>query len=179
MAEESRERILEILGGIDRSGVDTVIAYLNSSSYFKRGNYGHHKEYGGLATHSLEVYDYMTAHAGDLPKDSIAVAALFHDLGKTRRHVKGGHNHGLRSLDILDECGFPLTEDEHFAIGQHHSKSIDFVTHPLRRTLSMGDIISTRRWKCAHVVCTALVHRWAHRGGYRHGFQPHGAGRHF
>ena len=145
---ETRDRILGILRAIKRPGIDAVINYLETSNYFRRGCYGHHKEYGGLARHSVEVYDYMIAHAGGFSLESIAVAAFFHDLGKTRR--SDGRGHGTRSLDILDECGFALTSAERIAIGNHHDKSIDFLTCPLRRMLSLGDCDSTGRWKRAH-----------------------------
>lgn len=156
----NKERILSILRATGRTGIEAVISYLESSSYFKRGCYGHHKEPGGLAAHSLEVYDFMAAHAGGLPSDSIAVTALFHDLGKTRR--QDGRGHGRRSLDILDECGFALTEDERIAIGRHHDKSIDFVTCPLRRTLSLGDCDSTGRWKRANPNKCGHRHHHSH-----------------
>ena len=142
-----KDQILGILAGIDRAGMDAVIHYLNASNYFRRGCYNHHREYGGLAAHCLEVYTYMCAHALSLPSDSIAVAALFHDLGKTRR--SDGRGHGRRSLDILDGCAFPLTDDERTAIGRHHDRSLDFVICPLRRILSLADCDSTRRWKMA------------------------------
>lgn len=145
---DTREQIIGILRATERPGVEAVISYLDSSSYFKRGCYGHHKEHGGLATHSLEVYEYVAAHAGGIPSESVAVASLLHDLGKTRK--RDGRGHGRRSLDILDECGFALTESERIAIGRHHDKSIDFVTCPLRRILSLGDCDSTGRWKRAH-----------------------------
>ena len=145
---EHKDRIVAILRDIDRPGTDAVIDYLDSSNYFTRGCYSHHKERGGLARHSLEVYEHMRAHAAGLPAESVAVAALFHDLGKTRR--PDGRGHGRRSLDILDACGYALTGDERTAIGRHHDKSLDFVTCPLRRALSLGDMDSTGRWKKAH-----------------------------
>ena len=144
-----KSRIIGILRATGRPGIEAVISYLESSSYFTRGCYGHHRERGGLAQHSIEVYEYVSAHAGGrCPADSIAVAALLHDLGKTRR--PDGRGHWTRSLDILDECGFALTRDERIAIGRHHDKSIDFVTCPLRRILSLGDCDSTGRWKRAN-----------------------------
>lgn len=143
-----KERIYTILRATGRPGVESVIDYLEKSSYFKRGCYGHHKEYGGLAQHSLEVYEHMLAHAGGLPADSIAVAGLFHDLGKTSR--RDGRGHGQRSVDILDRLGFVLTADERTAIGRHHDKSLDFITCPLRRVLTLGDMSSTGAWKRSH-----------------------------
>ena len=145
---EHRDRIVAILRDLGRPGTDAVIEYLTTSNYFTRGCYSHHKEHGGLAQHSIEVYEHMCAHAGGLPADSVAVAALFHDLGKTRR--QDGRGHGRRSIDILEGCGYSLTEDERTAIGRHHDRSLDFVTCPLRRALSLGDMDSTGRWKRAH-----------------------------
>lgn len=145
---DTHDRIIAIICALGRPGTDAVVNYLETSSYFKRGCYGHHKEHGGLAKHSMEVYDYMTAHAGGLPAGSIAVAALFHDLGKTTH--SDGRGHGRRSLDILDKLGYELTEDERIAIGCHHDWSFDFVSCALRRALSMGDCDSTGAWKRAH-----------------------------
>lgn len=145
---ETRNRIIEILEGLDRPGTKAVINYLNTSSYFKRGCYSHHKEQGGLAKHSMEVYEHMMAHAEGLASDSIAVAAFFHDLGKTAR--RDGRGHGRRSLDILDRLGFELTDDERTAIGRHHDASFDFFSCPLRRALSVADCSSTGDWKRLH-----------------------------
>lgn len=154
-----REQILSIIRATRRTGIEAVIAYLESSNYFERGCYGHHKEYGGLAQHSLEVYEYISAHAGNISPDSAAVAALFHDLGKTRR--QDGRGHGRRSLDILEECGFALTEDERIAIGCHHDRPTGIATCPLRRILSRGDGDSTRRWRLANP--DKCWHRHHHR----------------
>lgn len=145
---DTKDRILNILRATGRPGTDAVIEYLESSSYFERGCYSHHKEPGGLAQHSLEVYEYMLAHAGCHSADCIAVAAFFHDLGKTA--PRDGRGHGRRGVNILERLGFGLNEDERTAIGRHHDTSIDFITCPLRRALSLADMDSTGRWKRAH-----------------------------
>ena len=146
----TKDRILEILRATGRPGIDAVINYLETSSYFKRGCYSHHKEYGGLAQHALEVYDHMLAHAGGYSADSIAVVSLFHDLGKTAKRDGHGHGHGRRSVAILDSLGFALTDEERTAIGRHHDRSLDLLTCPLRRHLTAADCTSTGRWKRTH-----------------------------
>jgi len=143
-----RQRIVDTVRSLGRPGTDAVIDYLERSSYFRRGCYSHHREWGGLAAHSLEVYDHMLAHAGGFPADSVAVVALFHDLGKTLR--RDGRGHGRRSVDILDGLGYPLTADERTAIGRHHDRSLDLLTCPLRRHLTAADCSSTGAWKRAH-----------------------------
>ena len=143
-----RQRIVDTVRSLGRPGTDAVIDYLERSSYFRRGCYSHHREWGGLAAHSLEVYDHMLAHAGGFPADSVAVVALFHDLGKTLR--RDGRGHGRRSVDILDECGFSLTADERTAIGRHHDRSFESLRCALRRALTAADCHSTGAWKRAH-----------------------------
>ena len=143
-----KERIFSILRSIGRPGTDAVIDYLQTSNYFTRGCYGHHKGYGGLARHSVEVYDYMLAHAAGFSADTLAVTALFHDLGKTV--PRDGHGHGPRSVAILDRLGYPLTADERTTISTHHVHTPRALAHRLRLALSLGDMDSTGRWKRAH-----------------------------
>lgn len=145
-----KEEIIRLVSALKRSGSAAVLRYIDGSGYFTRGCYSHHTEAGGLAKHSLEVYRWMCRHGGGLPAESVAIAAFFHDLGKTR--ASDGRGHGARSLDILDECGFELKPDERIAIGNHHDKSWDFITCRLRRVLTFGDCNSTRRWKQEHGV---------------------------
>ena len=145
---EIKDRIHAILRDTGRPGIEDVITYIGKSSYFWRGAGSHHKERGGLARHSLEVYEHMMAHTSHLPADSIAVAALLHDLGKTAKHNDRGHEQ--QGVDILDRLGFALTPAERTAIARHGSVSLDFLTCPLRRALSCGDMWSTGRWKHAH-----------------------------
>ena len=145
---DTKDRIIEILRETGRPGMDAVINYLETSNYFERGCYSHHKDKGGLALHSLEVYEHMLSHAGGYLSDTIAVVGLFHDLGKTAR--RDGRGHGRRSVMILDRLGFVLTDDERTAIGRHHDRTLDSFTCPLRRKLIAADCYSTGRWKRNH-----------------------------
>lgn len=104
MNNETKERVYSMLRSIDRPGMDTVIARLESIGYFRAKCYGHHRYVGGAVDHSLEVYDYMIHHAGPgIPQESITIAALFHDLGKAvssgERYGRG--NHPKRRLYVL------------------------------------------------------------------------------
>ena len=143
-----KERIISLVRSLDRPGKAAILNYLEQSNYFTCPCYGHHKERGGLARHSLEVYEYMKRHSRGIPPESLIVAAFFHDLGKTR--ASDGRGHGERSLDILKECGFELKPDERIAIGNHHKFSFDFLICRLRNILSLGDCDSTGRWKRKH-----------------------------
>lgn len=145
---DTKQQIIDTVRALGRPGTDAVINYLLRSSYFKRGCYRHHLEDGGLATHSLEVYRHMLDHAVGFPSDTIAVVALFHDLGKTRR--RGRRGHGRRSVDILDECGYELTAAERTAIETHHDRTVRSYLSPLRLALGEADCLSTRAWKRAH-----------------------------
>ena len=145
------DRVIKILEGVNRAGVDQVVEYLRASNYATATCYSHHTYKGGLKDHSLEVYDLMMACRGDLPMDSIAICALLHDLGKSRlRGYECRGDHPSRAVAILDRCGFELTEDERFAIVHHHSKSASYFSHPLRHCLSKSDMGSTGSWKLNH-----------------------------
>ena len=57
-----------------------------------------------------------------------------------------GRGHGRRSVDILTECGYPLTADERTAIGRHHSHSPEAQACRLRSFLKTADCHSARTW---------------------------------
>ena len=141
------ERAIALLETLERQGLDKLIEYLRTSNYATARCNEHHTYDGGLVDHSLEVYDLMMERRGDLPKDSIIVCALLHDLGKT---CKGRQRHPRRAIVILDKCGFELTKDERFAIAQHHKMNMSYCTHPLRHCLSSSDMSSTGKWKLEH-----------------------------
>lgn len=75
--------------------------------------------------HSLEVLDCMlNNNFVGIPRESIILVALCHDLGKARlggRKVGRGQ-HSSRSIYILKECGVELTSDERSAILNHHPR---------------------------------------------------------
>lgn len=124
----SKAHIISLLGEVNREGISDVIAYLLQSDYFTAHCYHHHKNEGGLANHSLDVYYRMRALAPELSDESCRIVALLHDICTS--HLEGydtiaHHHHGQRSVNLLDVLGLELQEEERIAIRQHmHSVPI-------------------------------------------------------
>lgn len=153
------ERIITLLQSLDRPGTEQVISYLQTSDFARARCYSHHKSRGGLLEHSLEVYDLMMERRGNLDPSSVAVCALFHDLGKSRKVglvFKGSHPE--RSVRILESCGFHLLDEERRTILEHHKINWGYLTSPMRRCLSHADMTSTGRWKRANKPSTSRGH---------------------
>lgn len=137
------EKVLSLMREINRPGTEVLIDYINTSNYFTTAKcYSHHKYEGGLLDHSLEVLDAMLKnnYAG-LSRESIIIAALFHDLGKATVNGKkfSTNFHPIRSVQILKHCGYELTMDEADAISGHHEANFN---KPLRTLLRKADGIS-------------------------------------
>ena len=99
----------------------------------------HHKYSGGLTSHSWQTYQIAlrlnqenlakNPNSPKLDDDSIAIAALLHDICNcSGLHKIGGHT--LRSAVILLEMGLPLTTDEYLAV-RFHMKLEAKKFHPL------------------------------------------------
>ena len=131
--EERKERVCYLIDSLLREGTDELIHYLVKNQFFEVPSSlnRHHNWRGGLAEHSLGVMERaLKMNTNFYQIDSIKIAALLHDICKTRQfyydkrgklhkrklYIKG---HGYRSIKILEEIGFPLTEDERLAIRWH------------------------------------------------------------
>lgn len=95
---ETKQRVIELWSSIERPGKDRVIDYLNNSDFFtapSSTNY-HLNVIGGLAKHSLNVYDVLKRkveeYGIEYSKDTLIVAALGHDLCKVDFYVIGSRN---------------------------------------------------------------------------------------
>ena len=151
----NRERFIEIFQrDVKREGADKLLAFLTSDNcdFFRApASTRYHGAYeGGLLEHSLNVYDNLCDYLArnrvkdvfgfEYSAESIAIAALLHDLCKvnfyveTTRNVKVNgvwesvpyfsindqlpYGHGEKSVYIIS--GFmKLTRDEAFAIRYH------------------------------------------------------------
>lgn len=131
-----KEQILDILDKTDRQGIDEVMDWLKGSGFFEapastvfHGNYE-----GGLAEHSFNVYTAamrLRATAlslnpsleSELPEDSVAIAALLHDICKAdiykptikKRKNSFGTWESYAGYDV-DYSNFPLGHGEKSAI---------------------------------------------------------------
>lgn len=146
-----KTKIISLLSEVKRDGIDNLIKFVSESNYLTTARcYSHHKTAGGLMNHSLEVFDVMMkSNRGRFSRESIILVALCHDLGKARMH---GHKvgegaHWQRSVQILEMCGVPLTNEEREAILFHHPSGAEQIlkaaTRPLQVLLHKGDCVST------------------------------------
>lgn len=86
--KEVKEKIINLLGSVERKGIDKIIKYLSESDFFIapastrfHGNYQ-----GGLAEHSLNVYQIFKRKNKEydfgLSEDTIKIVSLLHDVCK-------------------------------------------------------------------------------------------------
>ena len=93
-----KDRIVNLLAGVDRSGMDKVIDYLNKSDFFTApASTRYHGNFeGGLAEHSYNVYQLFKLKNEQynlkLPEETVIIAALLHDFCKTDFYKKGIKN---------------------------------------------------------------------------------------
>ena len=111
-----KDRIISLLSEVDRKGIDNLIKFIEDSNYLTSAQcYSHHKCQHGLMMHSLEVLDCMlNNNLAGIPRESIILVALCHDLGKARLRGRkvGAGPHPSRSISILKRCGVELTKDD-------------------------------------------------------------------
>lgn len=158
MAKDYKEIFIELLSSTDRDGVAEFIDELEENGFFKApaSSRFHLNEDGGLVHHSVNVCQIALSirevmlSADDtlaeyLPKDSVILAALLHDVCKSdiyKPAVKKQKNsfgywenvpgydviydnfplgHGEKSVIMLLRSGLDLTDDEITAIRWHMS----------------------------------------------------------
>lgn len=134
----NKKQILELLRSTRRSGIEAVIDYLDSSGFFlvPSSRNRHHCWRGGLSQHSLGVCNIALSLDKKLPRASVVLCALLHDIckaGKLRYDINGNlhdrrtyiRGHGRRSVKLLEMLGLELNDDERRAIrwhmGGHHA----------------------------------------------------------
>lgn len=135
-----KEEILELLNGINREGMEKLIEFLENSDFFEApASTRYHGAWkGGLAAHSMKVYEILKTKTED--NDSVKIVALLHDICKVNyyktdfRNVKNNgvweqvpyytvddtipYGHGEKSVMMISEF-IKLTPEEKYAIRWH------------------------------------------------------------
>lgn len=155
----NKHKIVDLLQSTNRDGIENVLQYLEDSGFYivPSSKHRHHNWRGGLAEHCLGVCTTALEHGEGIPRDSIIIAGILHDICKASKlhyDVEGRihhssthiHGHGYRSIKLLEQFGLVLTEDERRAIrwhmGGHHARPEEY-----------GDVILARQsnlWKIVH-----------------------------
>ena len=136
MQEEAiKDKIITLLRSTCRENIERVIDYFERNNFFEAPASANNQNnvQGGLATHSLAVYEEAIKlnKEAKLPENSVIICSLLHDIckadqyiisnGKPTRiieNIKKGH--GKRSMYILKRgCKLPLNYDEEMAIWWH------------------------------------------------------------
>ena len=152
----AKEEFVSLLESTGRKGVDSVVDYLGKAGFFHApASVNRHLSHdGGLLEHSLNVYkmavrlrvqmvEMRPGIESRLPEDSVAIAALLHDVCKANiykkvtKYRKDANNrwesydgydadytrfplgHGEKSVVMLLRLGLELTNDEVLAIRWH------------------------------------------------------------
>lgn len=144
-----KDKILELLRSTNRDGMEDLIAFLEKSDFFSApASTRFHGDYeGGLAEHSLKVYEILDKKIKSgvldigVSEDTIKIVALLHDICKCNfykvdyRNVKNSHGdwekvpyytvddtipygHGEKSVMMITEF-MKLTNEEKYAIRWH------------------------------------------------------------
>ena len=91
--KETKQKIIELWNSIERPGKDRVIDFLNNSDFFVApSSVQHHFNIiGGLAQHSLNVYDVLKKKVAEYgityPEETLIITALAHDFCKVNFYI--------------------------------------------------------------------------------------------
>lgn len=106
-----KERIIKLLSNTNIDGIYALINWMEDNGFFTAPCSGAHhlcKE-GGLAEHSLNVYDALVklneTMDAKISEKSIVLCALLHDLGKAGDHGKPNYVENYVSSRKKDENG--------------------------------------------------------------------------
>lgn len=164
MAFNVKQAIIDRLRATKRKNIERGIDYMEQNGFFTARCGRHHRYTGGLTSHSWQTYQIAlrlnaercanNQQAPVLDEDSIAIAALLHDICNCSGldSIKG---HTLRSAVILLEMGLQLSTDEYLAIRFHmnlekkkyHALYNEAKSNPLRQLITEADHLSAERYK--------------------------------
>lgn len=125
----NREKIIDLLKQVKREGIEELIQAMDEGGFFEApcsGAYHLSKE-GGLAEHSLNVYNALFnlnyTMCADLDYDSMLIVALLHDLGKMGDHGKPNYVLNiLKSGKVSDAKPYETNKDLYYE--EHEIRSV-------------------------------------------------------
>lgn len=161
--QETKDSIISLLKETNREGIDGLLGYLITKGFFESpASHKYHGAFkGGLAAHSLRVYELLMFHSGmrladvltpgqrplPITYENIVIAPLLHDVCKIGVYVGGnGHysyskprqkGHAVLSIDRVKRFITlePIEEMMiRFHMGVYHTNEFDPKTgeYPLR-----------------------------------------------
>jgi hypothetical protein len=151
---QNQETVIFLLQTLQRPGIGSLIDYLLTSDYFTApASASYHDAFpGGLCLHSLNlVYSFEEANSKlnkPLPKDSVIVCGILHDLCKVNAYVKtsrgyssvkGSKGHATLSILRINEH-IQLTPQEEDII-RYHMGLFGIFTYKEYDTLSIHKAI--------------------------------------
>lgn len=137
---ENKERFLSLCREhIKRDGIDDLLRWLETSDFFTApaSSRYHSSCVGGLAAHSLNVYDQLRRLLSAYPEitcsdETAVIISLFHDLCKVNMYEVEKRNR--KNKDGQWESYDAYKIKEKFCFGGHGSKSVFLVQNFIRLT---------------------------------------------
>lgn len=160
----NKAKIIELLKSTNRPGMERLVAWIEGTDFFEAPastKYHLHCK-GGLAKHSLNVYERLKAKVDcglvDLKPETVIITALLHDLCKANfytlqkrnRKIDGAWQeveewgvddkfpvgHGEKSCYLIQSC-IRLTPEEYAMIRLHMGRESDKNNDPFSQCASV------------------------------------------
>lgn len=136
--EKQKQEFIDLCHAtIHREGLEDLLSWLTKADFFTAPASTHyHGAYaGGLCQHSMDVYNYAKRAAalydGELNPESMAIAALFHDVCKVNFYKEEKRNR--KTETGWEEVSY-YTITEKFPFGGHGSKSVYQIQYFMKLT---------------------------------------------
>ena len=135
-----KEQFLELLKSIQREGIEDLIKFIENTDFFKApASTRFHGAYeGGLAEHSLKVYEILNEKLKNSPvqmnvnEDTIKIVALLHDICKVN-YYKVDYRNAKNELGVWEKVPY-YTVDDTIPYG-HGEKSVMMITEYMKLTV--------------------------------------------
>ena len=131
-----KEEFLKLLRSIQREGIEQLIAFIESTDFFKApASTRFHA--GGLLEHSMKVYEILVQKVKnasiklDVSEDTLKIVALLHDICKVNFY-KIDYRNAKNALGVWEKVPYYTVEDT-IPYG-HGEKSVMMITEYMKLT---------------------------------------------